>query len=78
MVPSKATTLEPNEGLRIMETAAEQLGKPGLKYTYEEVYETVKDFDCGIYFNTDFIKANPGLKFTYGEIYENSSKRSGA
>ena len=63
-VPTKETTLKADEPLRIMATAAEQLGKKGLKYTYREVYEFVKDFDCGIYLATDFIKANPGLKVT--------------
>ena len=63
-VPTKETALKANEPLRIMSTGAEQLGKKGLKYTYREVYEFVKDFDCGIYFETDYIKANPGLKAT--------------
>lgn len=64
MVPSKATTLRAGEGLRIMETAAELLGKPGLKFTYGEIYEIVKDFNCGIYFNDEFLLANADLEVT--------------
>ena len=59
--PSADLTVEANEPLKIMETAAELMGQPGLKYTYKEVYETVQDFDCGVYFTPEFIAANPDL-----------------
>ena len=45
-VPNKTYTVEANEPVKVMESAAAIYGKPGLKYTYKEVYETVKDFDC--------------------------------
>ena len=62
-VPFKApVTLKANETLKIMATAAEQMGEPGLKYTYGEVYEVVKDFDCGAFFTADFLAANPDLE----------------
>lgn len=55
-------TLEAGETLRIMEFAAELMGEPGLKYTFQEVYDTVKDFDCGVYFDPEFLIANPDLE----------------
>ncbi|MBE7018677.1 MAG: hypothetical protein E7413_02215 [Ruminococcaceae bacterium] len=63
-VPKMAITLTPGTPLKIMETAAEAYGKPGLKYTYQEVYERVKDFDCGIFFAPEFLVANPDLEVT--------------
>ena len=42
-----------------MEYAAELMGESGLKYTYGEVYEVVKDFDCGVFFEPEFLAANP-------------------
>ena len=57
-------TLEAGETLRIMEFAAELMGEPGLKYTFQEVYDYVKDFDCGVYFDTEFLMANPDLEVT--------------
>lgn len=59
---NKAVTLEANQTLKIMAFAAELMGEPGLKYTYKEVYEVVKDFDCGIYFTPEFLAANPDLE----------------
>jgi len=56
--------LKANETLKIMEYAAELMGEPGLKYTYKEVYEAVKDFDCGVFFTPEYLNANPDLKVT--------------
>ncbi|MBQ7794024.1 MAG: InlB B-repeat-containing protein [Clostridia bacterium] len=50
--------------LKIMATAAEIMGKKGLKYTYGEVYEVVKDFDCGVYLDDEYLIANPDLVIT--------------
>ena len=61
-VPFKPVTLTANEPLRIMAFAAESMGEPGLKYTYKEVYEVVKDFNCGAYFTPEFLLANPDLE----------------
>ena len=55
-------TLEANETVKIMAFAAEHMDKPGLKYTFREVYETVKNFDCGVYFDDEFLLANPDLE----------------
>ncbi len=63
-VPKMDITLTPGTPLKIMETAAEAYGKPGLKYTYQEVYDRVKDFDCGIYFIPEFLVSNPDLEVT--------------
>lgn len=63
-VPFEDVTLEANTPLKIMEYAAELMGEPGLKYTYREVYEVVKDFDCGVFFEEDFLAANPDLVVT--------------
>jgi len=57
-------TLNAGEPVKIMDFAAELMGKPGLKYTYQDVYEKVKDFDCGIYFTEEFLAANPDLEVT--------------
>ena len=55
-------TIEANETVKIMAYAAELMDEPGLKYTYKEVYETVKDFNCGVYFDDEFLIANPDLE----------------
>jgi len=57
-------TVKANEPIKIMAFAAELMGEPGLKYTYKEVYEGVKDFDCGVYFDDEFLAANPDLEVT--------------
>ena len=57
-VPKKTVSLAANTPLKIMETGAEVYGEPGLKYTYAEVYDRVKDFDCGVYFSDDFLAEN--------------------
>ena len=56
------TTIKANEPLRIMAFAAELMGEPGLKYTYQEVYEFVRDFNCGVFFDDEFLAANPDLE----------------
>ena len=61
-VPLEPVTLKAGETLKIMEYAAELMGEPGLKYTYKEVYEVVKDFDCGVFFAPAFLLANPDLE----------------
>ena len=61
---NKTVTLEANKTLKIMEFAAEMLDEPGLKYTYQEVFEVVKDFKCGVYFTPEFLMANPDLEVT--------------
>jgi len=63
-VPFENVTVKANEPLKIMEYASELMGKPGLKYTYAEVYEFVNDFNCGVFFEEDFLEANPDLKVT--------------
>ncbi|MBO5409294.1 MAG: InlB B-repeat-containing protein [Clostridia bacterium] len=84
-VPKMDITLQANTPLKIMETAAESYGKPGLKYTYGEVYERVKDFDCGVFFSEEYLLENPDLQvslalriyhpeeesisYTIGEVY---------
>ena len=55
-------TLNANEALKIMAFAAEITGEPGLKYTYAEIYEIVRDFDCGMYLDNEFLAANPDLE----------------
>lgn len=63
-VPFEDKTVKANEPLKIMATAAEMMNQPGLKYTYREVYEGVKDFDCGVFFTDEFLAANPDLEVT--------------
>ena len=63
-VPFENVTVKAGESLKIMEYASKLMGKPGLKYTYKDVYEFVKDFNCGVFFEEDFLKANPDLEVT--------------
>ena len=63
-VPFENVTVKANEPLKIMEYASELMGKPGLKYTYAEVYEFVNDFNCGVFFEEDFLAANQDLEVT--------------
>ena len=63
-VPFEDVTLKANEPLKIMEYASELMNKTGLKLTYKDVYTSVKDFDCGVYFEPDFLAANPDLEVT--------------
>ncbi len=63
-VPFEDVTLNANEPLKIMEYAAKLMGESGLKYTYREVYEFVKLFNCGVFFESAFIAANPDLEVT--------------
>lgn len=57
-------TLKANEPLKIMEYAAEYMGEPGLKYTYGEVYNIVKDFDCGVFLTEEYLQAHPDVVIT--------------
>lgn len=59
---NKNVTVKAGETVRIMAFAAELMGEPGLKYTYKEVYEIVKDFSCGVFFDEEFLAANPDLE----------------
>ena len=61
---NEPVTLEAGQTVKIMEFAAKLLGQPGLKYTYREVFESVGNFDCGVYFTPDFLEANPDLEVT--------------
>ena len=63
-VPFENVTLKADESLKIMEYAAKMMGETGLKVTYNDVYTSVKDFDCGVYFDQEFLAANPGLEVT--------------
>lgn len=63
-VPLEDVTLKAGEPLKIMEYAAKLMNQSGLKFTYNEVYSIVKDFDCGVFFEEDFLAENPDLKVT--------------
>lgn len=72
---NKSVTVQAGETIRIMEFASELMGKPGLKYTFREVYDSVKDFDCGLFFNTEFLMENPDLKVTLNlRMYNNEDE----
>ncbi|MBE7056431.1 MAG: hypothetical protein E7388_03190 [Ruminococcaceae bacterium] len=77
-VPAKAVTINAGETIRVMEFGAELLGKPGLRYTFGEVYTGVKDFDCGIYFTEEFLEANPDVEVTLElRMYETAESTEG-
>ena len=61
-VPFEDVTIKAGESLKIMEYAAEMLGQSGLKQTYADIYNTVKDFNCGVFFEPAFLVANPDFK----------------
>ena len=61
-VPIEDVSLEAGETLRIMEYAAELLGQSGLRLTYNEVVNSIRDFDCGVFFEDTFLAANPDLE----------------
>ncbi|MBP3447754.1 MAG: hypothetical protein J6K51_01890, partial [Clostridia bacterium] len=63
-VPFEDATLEANTPIRVMETAAALMGQSGLKLTYADVYNSVKDFNCGLAFTPEFLVANPDLEVT--------------
>ena len=63
-VPFENTAITADVPLKIMEKAAEIMGQPGLQCTYRDVYETVQDFDCGVYFTDEFLGENPDLVTT--------------
>lgn len=63
-VPFENVTIKADEPLKIMEYAATLMGQPGLKLTYNDVYSFVKDFDCGVFFEEEFLAANPDLEVT--------------
>ena len=65
--PFKApVTIKAGETIKVMAYAAEMMGEPGLKYTYKEVYETVKNFDCGMFITEEYMQANPDFQVTLG------------
>ena len=57
-------TIKAGETVKVMAFAAEMMGEPGLKYTYKEVYESVKDFDCGMFVSDEYMQANPDFEVT--------------
>ena len=74
-VPFEPVTVEEGQELKIMETAADMVGQPGLKVTYADVYNSVEEFDCGIYFTPEFLAENPDLKITLElRIYNNEDE----
>ena len=74
-IPFEDTEIEADKPVKIMEIAAAAMGQPGLKYTYAEVYNVVKDFDCGVYFSDEFLKANPDVEATLElRIYNNNNE----
>ncbi len=61
-VPFKNVSMKAGESLKIMEYAAELMGKTDLKLTYNDVYQAVRDFDCGVFFEPEFLIKNPDLE----------------
>ncbi len=61
---NKEVTVNKGETIKIMALAAEIMGEPGLKLTYNDVYTMVKDFNCGVFFTDEFLRANPDAVVT--------------
>ena len=73
-VPFDDVTIPDGGSLMIMETAAEMMGKAGLRYVLEEIVTVVIDFDCGVYFTPEFLAANPNMKVTLDLIVFNEDE----
>ena len=52
------------ESLYIMETAASLLSQSGLRFKLWEVAEIVVNFDCGVFFDEEFLEANHDMEVT--------------
>ncbi len=63
-VPFEDATLQANTPVKVMETAAALMGKSGLKLTYADIVNSVKDFNCGLAFTPEFLVENPDLEVT--------------
>jgi hypothetical protein len=63
-VPGTDVTIQANKPLRIMAFGDELLGTNGLKQTYREIVDVVKEFKCGVMLREAFRQANPGFKVT--------------
>ena len=63
-VPFDDVTVNNGESLYIMEYAAKLLNQSGLRFTLAEIAEIVVNFDCGVYFTPEFLKANPDMEVT--------------
>ena len=61
-VPFDDVTVQNGESLYIMATAAELMGKNGLRFTLAEIAEIVQNFNCGVYFTPEFLAANPNME----------------
>ena len=61
-VPFENVTVKAGESLKIMEYAASLMNKTGLKLRYWEVYDLVREFDCGVFFKPEFLAANEDLE----------------
>ena len=72
-VPTSDVTLEAGGSLKIMEYAG-QLVEGYTGTTYKDVVNTVKDFDCGVYFTPAYLNANPDLQVSLSLIITNGTE----
>ncbi len=64
-VPFENVTLEAGTQLRVLKYAIEgNLSDYKTPLTYNDVYGFVKEFNCGIYFDEDYLAENPDLEVT--------------
>ena len=61
-VPFKPVTIEADNPVKVMDFAAKLMNQGGLKLRYWEVYENVREFECGVFFNEKFLAENQDLK----------------
>ena len=62
-VPFEDITIKAGESLNIMEYALELMGYKD-RITYELIYDYVKEFNCGVFFSSEFLAANPDIEVT--------------
>ena len=72
-VPDENLVIKNGESILVMKTAAEMYGIPGLRQTFKDIATNVVKFNCGMFFDPDFLAANPDMKVTLELIVFNDT-----
>ena len=73
-VPDENLVIKNGESILVMKTAAEMYGIPGLRQTFKDIATNVVKFNCGMFFDPDFLAANPDMKVTLELIVFNDAE----
>ncbi|MBR3979284.1 MAG: hypothetical protein IKJ94_06650 [Oscillospiraceae bacterium] len=63
-VETEDVIIKANEPFKVMYNLAQSFDENSTYISYEQIINSVKDFDCGIYFTPEFLQNNPDLKVT--------------